>query len=144
MAPNLVFFDGRTAKQDDVVQGTSFFEVVVYTPVALGITAVLAGVTAYPGRGIVQVESHDCSGAPSAGVSLGVSTSDRATTIAYFSAGGAALAPGAKATDATGVAIAFGVPDSGFGVREALGTRAVGGALAFSRAGAVSSVVALP
>jgi len=144
MPTNLVFFDGRTSKQDDMTTDSSFFEVVVYTPVALGITATLAGVTLDPQRGVLRVEAHDCAGAASAGVSVGLSTSDRTTEIAYFASNGGALMPGASATDETGVVIAFGVEESGFGVREALGATAVGGAFGFARAGAVSSVVALP
>jgi len=144
MPTNLVFFDGRTSKEDSMVQGASFFEVVVYTPAALGITATLAGVTLDPQRGVLRVEAHDCAGAASAGVSVGLSTSDRTTEVAYFASSGGALVPGAIATDETGVAIAFGVEESGFGVREALGATAVGGAFGFARAGAVSSVVARP
>jgi hypothetical protein len=137
MPPNLVFFDGRTSQAGS-------YEVIVYTAPALGITATLAGVTLDARFGVLQVEAHDCVGAPAAGITLGLSTSDRATEIAYFTGGGGALMPNASGTDETGVAIAFGVHASGFGVREALGATAVGGAIAFARPGAVSSVVALP
>lgn len=134
---NLAFFDGRTAEAGS-------YEVVVYTAPALGITATLAGVALDPERGVLRAETHDCSGRPASGVSVGLSTSDHATQIAYFASAGGVLMPDATATDATGVAIAFGVPQSGFAVREALGATAVGGAFGFARAGAVSSVVALP
>ena len=144
MPTNVVFFDGRTSKEDAMTTDSPFFEVVVYTGVALGITATLAGESLDAQRGILRVEAHDCDGAPSAGVSVGLSTSDQATQVVYFAGGGGALAPGGSATDETGVAIAFGVPESGFAVREALGARAVGGTFGFARAGTVSSVVALP
>jgi hypothetical protein len=144
MPTNLVFFDGRTSKEDSMVMTSRFYEVVVYTPVALGITATLAGVTLDPARGVLRTEAHDCGGRLASGVSVGLSTSDQATQIAYFASNGGALMPGASATDETGVAIAFGVEESGFAVREALGATAVGGAFGFARAGAVSSVVALP
>jgi len=137
MPANLVFFDGRSSNG-----GT--FELVVYTAVALGITTTLAGVTLDPTRGVLRAETRDCVGQPASGVSVGLSTSDHATQIAYFASDGGALMPGASATDETGVAIAFGVRDSGFAVREALGATAVGGAFGFARAGAVSSVVARP
>jgi len=137
MPTNLVFFDGRTSQSGS-------YEVVVYTGPALGITAALAGMRLDPLSGVLRVDAHDCVGAPAAGVTLGLSTSDRATEIAYFTGAGGALLPNASATDETGVAIAFGVQASGFGVREALGATAVGGAIAFARPGAVSSVVALP
>ena len=144
MATNLVFFDGRTSTEDDTAQGAPFFEVVVYTPVALAITATLAGVTLDSARGVVRAETRDCVGRLASGVSVGLSTSDRSTEVAYFAGNGGALMRDASATDETGVAIAFGVEETGFGVREAHGATAVGGAFGFARAGAVSSVVALP
>jgi hypothetical protein len=137
MPANLVFFDGRTAN------GDGFFDVVLYTTEALGISAALAGVKLDPQRAVVRIEAQDCAHAPAHGVGLGVSTSDRQTTLAYSTGGGAGLASGGP-TDATGVAVAFGVKDGGFGVHEGVGQHGVGGALALARAGAVSSVVALP
>jgi hypothetical protein len=138
MPTNLVFFDGRAPALD------GFYEVVVTTADALGISEVLAGVKLDPQRGVVRIEAHDCSGAPAAGVRLGVSTWDAQTTTAYSTGDGASLSAGAGATDPTGIALAFGVPVAGFGVNEAVGQKGVGGTIAFARAGSVSSVVAMP
>jgi hypothetical protein len=139
MPTNLVFFDGRTASEG------GFFDVVVYTTQALGITASLAGVKLDPQRGVVRIEARDCAHAPAAGVSLALSSGDAQTSLAYSTGSGASLSRGREATtDRTGVAVAFGVKPGGFGVHEGRGQHGVGGALAFARASAVSSVVALP
>jgi hypothetical protein len=97
-----------------------------------------------PQHGVLRVEAHDCVGAPAAGVSLDPSASIAEAQIAYFAGDGSVLEPGATATDETGVAIAFGVAQRSFGVQEAIARKAVGGALGFAGAGAVTSVVALP
>lgn len=138
MPTNLIFFDGRAASD------TGFYDLEITTRAALAISQQLAGATLDPQRGLVRIEAHDCAGAAAPGVALAVSTADRATTFAYSTGDGTGYSPDGKTTDSTGVAVAFGVKDGGFGVHEAVGQRGVGGALAFARAGAVSSVVALP
>jgi hypothetical protein len=137
MTTNVVFLSGHAPQ-------AGVYELTVYTPASLGMTARLAGVALDPTRGVVRIETHDCGGAPAAQVSVGVSTRDALTHVAYFEGGGGALSTSASSTDDTGIAIAFGVREGSFGVHESLGRSNVGGAIAFARAGAVSSVVAMP
>jgi hypothetical protein len=138
LPPNLVFLDGRSPTEDDV------YVVEVYTEAALGLTASFAGVAVDPARAMVRVDARDCAGAPAAGVAIGLSTSDADTRTLYLSDDGGLASSDAATTGGSGIAFAFGVRPAGLGVREAFGPTAVGGAIAFGVAGAVTSVVALP
>ena len=139
MPTNLVFVAGRSPPY-----GSSVFQVDVYTDTALGITATLAGLTIGPALGVLRVDARDCANAPAEGVTLTIGSQDGPVVTRYMENDGADFARSGRATDATGVAFAFGVVDGPVGVAAAVDGAPVGGSIGFSRAGAVSSVVVRP
>lgn len=139
MTTNDVFFTGR-----HVSAGPGATNVLtVYTPVALDITADAAEVKLDPSKGIVRVDAFDCAGVAAQGVSVQVNAGEPVTT-AYFENDGDTLSCSASVTDATGTAIAFGVPPGAVSVVERLDGQPVAGAIGFVRVGAVTSVVTVP
>jgi hypothetical protein len=119
-------------------------EITVYTTAALAITAGLSGVALDPTLATVRVDVQDCSGAPAAGAEVRVGADGPVAALRYFVGDGAALAADADATDATGIALGFGVAPGPVGVAARVDGSPAGGALGAARAGAVTSLVVGP
>lgn len=138
----------------------------LYTPAALEATARMTGVTLDARGGMVRTDLEDCAGAPAQGVSLSIGSfgcSELGATkglvrtgfpfgpegcagplVAYATGGHGDVTRAALTTDATGVALGFGVPPGPLAVVELLDGKTVAGALGFVRAGAVSEFVLRP
>jgi len=138
----------------------------IYTSAALQKTAQLTGLKLGARSGLVRVDLLDCAGAPAKTVSvsigsfgcseLGASGGQVKTgalfgregcagpLFAYATGGQGSVTRAALATDATGVALGFGVPPGRLGVAELLDGKTVAGTLGFTRGGAVSEFVLRP
>lgn len=139
MPTNLVYVGGRRV-------GPAGLDVTVYTAAAMSMTTNMVAPSGNANGGVVRVDALDCSGAPAAGVDLTISSDGTGMTQAYFVGGGAALATDAHATDASGVSVAFGVPEGWIEVaaKRASDGRPVCGAIGYAHPGAVTSIVAMP
>jgi hypothetical protein len=121
------------------------YDLTVYTQASLEMTAhALGGMAPDSQHGTVRVDAQDCAGYPAAGIALVVGSEQPIAATRYFVGDGAALSASAEATDASGVALAFGVPAGPVGVAGRLVGQPVGGAMAYAHAGAVTSVVVRP
>jgi hypothetical protein len=117
----------------------------LYTPAALATAARTSALTLDPRKAVVRVDARDCADAAAAGVAVSVGGFAPGEPVtAYAIDGGAGLTRKSLATDASGIAVAFAVPDGDVGIAEVLAGKTAGGAIAFARAGAVSEVVARP
>lgn len=140
IATHYVFLSHRVAPN-----GASALPIEVYTPAALATGARASALALDPGKAVVRVDAHDCADAPAAGVAVSVGAFGQGEpAVAYVSGGSGELTRKATVTDASGIAVAFSVPESDVGVAELLGGRTAGGAIAFARAGAVSEIVVRP
>jgi hypothetical protein len=139
MTDNYVFLGGRAPAD----AGTSL-DVVVYPPSAVAITAQLSGVAFDPTRGLLRVDTRDCSGVPAAGAQVLIGSNDPFTATEYSVGDGEALSRTADVTDATGVALGLGMAPGAVGVAAKLDGQPVGGAIGFVSAGAVTSIVVRP
>jgi hypothetical protein len=138
----------------------------IYTSSALATTAQMTGLKLDAKGGLVRVDLEDCAGAAAKDVSVSiggfgcselgamegrVKTSVlfrpegcRGPLVAYAAGGHGSVTRTALATDATGVALGFGVPPGQLGVAELLDRKTVAGAVGFTREGAVSEFVLRP
>jgi len=138
----------------------------IYTPSALAATTQMTGLKLDAKGGLVRVDLQDCAGAPAKDVtvsigSFGCSESEamdgraktgllfpprgcRGPLFAYATGGHGSVTRAALATDATGVALGFGVPPGQLGIAQLLDGKTVAGAVGFARGGAVSEFVLRP
>lgn len=162
IATHYVFLPGRVATCDSCA-----LVLPLYTPTALAATASMTGLKLDAGGGMVRADLEDCVGTPAAGASVSIGSFGcselggsktgfvhsgspfpagcGAPAVAYATGGyGDGFTRAALATDATGVALGFGVPPGQLGVAETLDGKTVAGALGFARGGAVSEFVLRP
>jgi hypothetical protein len=125
--------------------GTSALSVELYTPAALRTAARTSALSIDTQQAIVRVDAHDCADAPAAGVavSIGAFAAGQPVT-AYSVADGQSLSRRTTATDGSGIAVGFGLAEGDIGIADRLEGKLVGGAIAFTRAGAVSEIVVRP
>jgi hypothetical protein len=138
----------------------------IYTSSALDSTARMTGLKLDAQGGMVRVDLQDCAGAPAEDVSVSIGSfgcSEYGTVgglvrtgfpfgpqgcagplVAYATGGHGSMTRAALTTDATGVALAFGVPPGPLGIAQLLDGKGVAGALGFTRGGAVSEFVLRP
>jgi hypothetical protein len=138
----------------------------IYTSSALDTTAQMTGVKLDVRGGMIRVDLQDCAGAPAKDVSVSIGSfgcSDLGARagmvrtgfpfgsqgcagplVAYGTGGSGGVTRAALTTDATGVALGFGIPAGQLGIAEVLEGKTVAGAVGFARAGAVSEFVLRP
>lgn len=161
-ATHFVFLRGRAA-----ACASCPLVVPVYTAADTQTTERMTGLPLDARDGMVRADLEDCAGAPAQDVSLSIGSFGcsglrppegfvrsrspffgdggcAAPVLAYASGGHGNVTRTALATDATGVALAFGVPPGPLGVVELLDGSTVAGALGFVRAGAVSEFALHP
>jgi hypothetical protein len=138
----------------------------IYTPSAIQATAQMTGLKLDTRGGWVRADLQDCAGAPAKDVSVSIGSFGcselgsmqgpveralpfgpegcRGPLVAYATGGQGSVTRAALATDATGVALGFGVPAGRLGVAELLDGKTVAGVLGFTRGGAISEFVLRP
>jgi hypothetical protein len=138
----------------------------IYTSSALETTAQMTGVKLDVRGGMIRADLQDCAGAPAKDVSVSIGSfgcselgarSGMVRTgfpfgpkgcagplVAYATGGNGSVTRAALTTDATGVALGFGVPAGQLAVALVLEGKTVAGALGFTRGGAVSEFVVRP
>jgi hypothetical protein len=138
----------------------------IYTSSALETTAEMTGLKLDVRGAMIRADLEDCSGAPAKDVSISIgsfgcselgagaglfkpgfpfgSQGCAGPLVAYATGGTGSVTRAALRTDATGIALGFGVPPGRLGVAEVLDGKTVAGALGFTRAGAVSELVLRP
>lgn len=162
VATHHFFLPGRVAACDSCALALP-----LYTPSALEAIAGTTKLSLDARGGMVRTDLEDCAGTAAPGVSvsigsfgcseLGATTKGAARSgfvtpeecaapaVAYATGGyGNGFTRAALATDATGVALGFGVPPGQLGIAEVLDGKTVAGALGFTRGGAVSEFVLRP
>ena len=124
--------------------GSTMLVFELYTPAAL--QTVLGGAPAIDAlHALVRVDTHDCADASAAGVVVSVGGSGlQDALIAYPAGDSRVVSPRLAQTDGTGAALGLGVRDGLVGVADVVDGQLAGGAVAFARAGAVSSLVVRP
>jgi hypothetical protein len=135
----------------------------IYTSTALATLTEMTGLKLDAKDGLVRVDLQDCAGAPAKDVSVSIGGFNcrepgamdggaragvlfrpegcRQPLVAYGTDGRGSVTRAALATDATGVALGFGVAPGRFGIAALLDGRTVAGAIGFARGGAVSEFV---
>ena len=137
--PHWVFLANRSPSAD-----SGAFDVDVYIAPALEAMARLAGVPYDPTTAIVRVDARDCGGAAATGVAVSMGATGGVTPSVAYLDGDGSPTRATSGTDATGIALGFGVPPGEVGVADAIEGQPAGGATAFAHAGAVSMLVVGP
>jgi hypothetical protein len=139
MPPHWVFLANRAPSAD-----TGVLDVDVYIAPALEAMARLAGVPSDPTTAVVRVDARDCGGAAASGVAVSMGATGGVTPAVAYLDGDGSTTRATSGTDATGIALGFGVPPGEVGVADAIEGQPAGGATAFAHAGAVSMLVVGP
>ncbi|HTQ44684.1 MAG TPA: hypothetical protein VMI75_18110 [Polyangiaceae bacterium] len=138
----------------------------IYTSSALATLTKMTGLKLDAKEGLVRVDLQDCAGAPAKDVSVsigGFNCSEsgamdagaragvlfrpegcRKPLVAYATGGNGSVTRAALASDATGVALGFGVAPGRLGIAALLDGKTIAGAIGFTRGGAVSEFVLRP
>lgn len=136
---NYVFFRGRAP-----ATSAGELDVLVYTPISLGILAGIGGRPFDPQLGLVRVDARDCSNSASPGIGVTLAAEGPVHSAEYFVRDGAALSGVAGGTDGTGIAFVAGVPTGPVTVTANAAGWPSGHATGFAFAGAVSWLVVHP